>query len=287
VQPISLEFTAKPLTDGVQTERQVIVLTIRPVMKNTRLTTLLVWLLFSNAAPCLDSNTGDPVRTGEFSLSFTIAEAADADSARAVDSIISADEKISWEVYVPESYQAENPAGLVVYISPSSSGDIPPRWKSVMNKLNMIWIAAGHSGNRVMVARRVAYALIAPTLAGKYYNIDHERIYLSGFSGGGRVASMLAASYPQVFKGGIYNCGANFWDENPPTQLGLVKQNHYVFLTGTKDQALRPTKKVHQQYLQSGVDNSRLMVIRHMAHENPNGSDFEKAIRYLDSRITP
>ena len=98
---------------------------------------------------------------------------------------------------------------------------------------------------------------------------------------------MLAADYPHVFKGAIYICGINSLDKHPSKQFELFKQNHYVFVTGTWDHALDQTKRVHRQYLSSGVDNSKLMVIRNMTHANPSGSIFGEAIQYLDSRITP
>ncbi len=244
-----------------------------------------VLMLFTDVALCEDADAGQAVRTGEFQLIFTLAEVAGADSALAVETIIAPDEPITWEVYVPESYKPENPTGLMVYISPSRSGDIPRRWKSVMDKRNIVWIAANHSGNRVKVARRAIYAIVAPTLAGNHYKIDPERIYVSGFSGGSRIAGMVAADYPQLFKGAIFNCGIDFWGNDPPRQFELVKKNHYVFVTGTRDHALEQTKRVHKQYLSFGVENSLLMVIRGMTHKNPGTGKFDEAIVYLDSRF--
>ncbi len=245
----------------------------------------LVLLLLTNAALCEPAETGKSARTGSYRLSLTLTEAAGAQMAGAAENVIAANEEIEWEVYVPDNYQAENPAGLMVYISPSSKAKIPLRWKSIMGKRNMIWVAARHSGNSVKVARRIIYSMAAPTLMAKHYNIDPRRVYLSGLSGGGRVASMVASDYPQLFRGAIYNCGANFWDERAPKHLDLIQQNHYVFITGTRDFARVPTKKAHRQYLQAGVENSKLMVIPGMTHRNPERSDFDEAIGYLDRHI--
>ncbi len=255
-------------------------------MKNSLMTAVLVCGLFTNTAQCDAVEPANTAKTGEFQLISTMAEVAGAEAAGVTAAVVPPDKPITWEVYVPDNYRPEIPTGLMVYISPMPSGKIPPRWKSVMGKRNMIWIAARHSGNRVLVVRRGIYALVAPALAGKYYTIDPDRIYLSGLSGGGRVASKLATDYPQVFKGAIYNSGADFWDEGTSKPLDLIKQNHYVFITGTKDFALRPTKKAHQQYLRAGVENSKLMIIRGMPHKNPTGIDFNTAIEYLDEHIS-
>lgn len=249
------------------------------------LTALLIPLLFGSPARCAVADGEDPPRTGEFLLTSTIAEVAGADAADGVATVISSDEPVTWEIYVPDRYERENPPGLMVYISPSPSGEIPRGWKSVMDQGNVIWIAAARSGNRVSPARRALFALVAPTLAARHYAIDPERVYLTGLSGGGRMAGMVAADYPQLFKGAIFSCGVDFWDEHPPREFELFRRNHFVFVTGTRDHALEQTRRVHQRYVEAGVDNSELMIIRNMTHRNPDGPVLESAIRYLDSRI--
>jgi prolyl oligopeptidase family protein len=255
--------------------------------KPSPIVAMLAFLLCANAAASGEIAAGAVVRTGEFQLTLTLAEVVGADSARNAEKIIPPDEPITWEIYVPANYRPDRPAGLMVYISPTPSGEIPRSWKSVMDHRNMIWIAARHSGNRALVSRRVVYAIVAPTLAGKRYKIDRERIYLSGLSGGGKMASMVAIDHAQLFKGAVYNCGVNFWDKHPPRRFELVKQNHYVFITGTLDQALEPTRKAYKQYRKAGVENSKLMVIRDMTHRNPSSFDFDEALQYLDARVLP
>ena len=243
----------------------------------TRLTITLLLLLCTNIGGAFES--------GEHQLTFTFTEVAGAEAARAVESIISPDEPITLEVYVPDTYQPNKPAGLLVYVSPSASGRIPGRWKSVMDEYNIIWIAANRSGNKTPAGRRAAFALVAPTLAAKQYKIDLDRIYVSGFSGGGKMAGMLVADYPQLFRGAIFNCGINSLDNHPAKEFEVFQKNHFVFVTGTSDHARDQTEKVYRQYLKSGVLNSKLMVVRNMEHENPGGSDFSEAIQYLDSRV--
>jgi len=257
-------------------------------MRKTLLTAaILASLICAFAAASGEIAVGGTVRTGEFQLTLTLGEVVGADTARAAEKIIPPDESITWDIYVPDNYRTDRPAGLMVYISPTPSGEIPRGWKSVMDQRNMIWIAARHSGNRVLVSHRVVFAIVAPTLAGRHYEIDRERIYLSGLSGGGKVASMVATGHAHLFKGAVYNCGVDFWDKHPPGQFELIRQNHYVFVTGTLDQALEPTKKVYKQYRRAGIENSKLMVIRGMTHRNPGSFDFDEALQYLDSRIAP
>ncbi len=190
--------------------------------------------------------------TGEFRVSSTMVEVVGENTARNAEKIIAADEPLTWEFYVPDDYRPDNPPGLMVYISPTPSGEIPRDWKTVMEEHNLIWVAANGSGNTAMVSRRAILAMIAPTLMQKQYKIDRERVYLSGLSGGGKMASMVATDNAHLFKGAIYNCGVDFWQQDPPKRFEQIKQNHYVFVTGTLDQALEPTKRVYKQYRQAG-----------------------------------
>lgn len=228
----------------------------------------------------------DPA-TGSFRVDETLAGIVGEEAANRVASLIAPDEPLSWEMYVPERYDPDAPPGLMVYISPTSFGDIPRDWNTVMDDYNLIWIGANRSGNPNPVGRRVILAQIAPTLVRRNYVVNKERIYISGFSGGGRTASMVAAENADLFRGGIFNCGANFWDRAQPRLIDVIRQNHYVFISGTLDQALRPTRRTYKKYIEAGVVNSRLVVIRDMPHRNPNRHDFADAVTYLDSRLAP
>lgn len=244
-----------------------------------------IFLLASMLTHIAVAAENDVQRSGEFQISASMAQVVGESTAKLTRSAFAEDELLSWEIYVPENYHPEKPAGLMVYISPSSSGEIPRDWISVMDEHNLIWVAANDSGNSALVSRRAIFAMIAPTMIGRNYEIDSERVYLSGLSGGGRMASRVATDHAHLFKGAIYNCGVDFWQQDPPRRLQQIQNNHYVLVTGTFDQALKPTKKVYRQYRNAGVENTKLMVIRNMTHRNPGRYKFSEAIRYLDSRL--
>jgi hypothetical protein len=246
----------------------------------------LICLLLGTSVVAQDSIPGTAIRTGEFDITSSLTQLLGGASAQAVADVVSPDDPITWTMYVPESYRPDRPAGLMVYVSPTKLGKIPQKWRSVLDKYNIIWVAANGAGNRTLVKYRATYALLAPTLANTHYNIDSERTYLSGFSGGGKVAGVLAEAYPSLFKGAIFICGIDALGKTPPSELEAFKQNYFVFLTGTNDQALGETRRGYRQYLKAGVENSMLMVIPNMGHQNPDRSNFAKAVRHLDSRFS-
>ena len=117
----------------------------------------------------------------------------------------------------------------------------------------LIWIGANNSGNDRWHWYRTGLALDAAHNMQKLYNIDPDRIYIAGYSGGGRVASSLALLYPEVFKGGAFFYGSNYFRKvEVPKQPGafwraafpappkqnledLRKDHRFVLVTGEHD----------------------------------------------------
>ena len=221
-------------------------------------------------------------RTGVFSITITPEELL-GEAPEKVQSVIASDEQIVWEAYVPGSYGADAPAGVVVYVSPDRSGTVPAGWASVLDEHNLIWISANQSGNRVPGARRVLKAILGLEAIRQRYAIDDTRIYIAGFSGGGKVASMIATDLPTIFVGGIFICGVEGWDSDEPQHIETIRSNRYVFLTGERDQALESTKRVYRSYRDAGVPNIRLVVVRRMGHSNPPRKEISKAFKFLES----
>ncbi|MFT7461231.1 MAG: hypothetical protein ACI9XC_000201 [Gammaproteobacteria bacterium] len=220
---------------------------------------------------------------GEHTATSSVVELLGEAAAQSFENKIPINEPIEWEIYVPENYDSGIPPGVLVFINSRDSGEIENEWKELMERHNLIWIGANGSGNKISLSQRVAYAILAPKLINNSYVINPERVYISGFSGGGRVSSMVATEYNQIFKGAIYNSGANFWGEASSSRYEEMKNNYYVFITGTEDFNLEDIKEVYNAYKKSGIYNSKLIVIPNMAHKRPNAKNLDVAIRYLDS----
>ena len=220
--------------------------------------------------------------TGEYTARTTVVELLGTEGAAPFSEKIAIDQPVSWEVFVPANYDPAKPPGVLVFINSRDSGTIEAEWKTVMEHTNLIYIGANESGNQIDVPKRVAYAVLAPRVIINSHEVDLQRIYVSGFSGGSRVASMVATEYNRIIKGAVYNSGANFWGESALPRYREMINQRYVFITGTEDFNLEDTREVYQAYQDAGIKNSMLMVIPGMAHKRPTAADLEAAIRYLD-----
>jgi len=157
-------------------------------------------------------------------------------------------------VFVPESYSPERPHGLFVWISPTDSGAVRrPEMRALLAERRLIWVGAQRGGNDRALLDRHALALAAAAAAPRHWAIDIERIYVGGYSGGGRMASHLVLRWPERFRGGVFVMGCNWFEPLPiPGRPGLVwpaafappdevqrrllrKRSRLVFLTGEHD----------------------------------------------------
>ena len=221
--------------------------------------------------------------TGYFKISMTPTDVIGEASAQGLADVLPPDEEINWQLFVPHSYAADNPPGVVVYVSPRETGGPPRAWNDLLGEQNLIWVGANGAGNKNPVAERMLKAIMAPTMLAKTYAINAERCYIAGFSGGSMTAMRIASLRPEQFKGGVYIAGSVFWGDNAPPKIDLIKQNRHVFMVGTYDEEMKKTRRVYNDYKKAGIENSELIIIRNHPHRLPPMTYFVKAIEYLDS----
>jgi len=211
----------------------------------------------------------------------------------------------SFEVYVPESYRPQTPWGLFVWISPGPFGGLgKPENLQVLEEKLLIWIGANNAGNNRFGWDRVGLALDAAHAMTKLYTIDDERVYVAGYSGGGRVASGMAVLYPEVFQGGFFFYGCDYfrkitvpdkpgahWPPGfaPPSRsvLKLVRErNRYVLLTGELDFNRPQTGVYHRQFLNDRFQHVTYFEIPQANHyDGVRGEWFAKGIDALDTPL--
>jgi hypothetical protein len=147
----------------------------------------------------------------------------------------------SFSIYVP----AQRPPhgwGLMVFIPPWQEARLPPGWAAVFDASGVIFVSAAKSGNEENVLdRRIPLALLGAYNIMQRYPIDPERVYISGFSGGSRVALKTALAYPDLFRGALLNAGSDPIGDTqallPPDDLFAQFQNstRLVYVTGSED----------------------------------------------------
>lgn len=209
----------------------------------------------------------------------------------------------SFKVIVPESYDPKTPCGVLVFVSPSDQdlgmGDV---YAELLSKQGLIFVGALNSGNQREVLHRFGLALDALSNIQARYNIDPQRIYISGMSGGGRIASRMGIVYADVFSGAFPLCGCDYFRNIPvpgkPQQMWArrfkqplnavlaqaKRNNRYVLLTGETDGNRLQTKAIYRLYLRDRFAQVTYLEVPGMGHEYPPPLWFKKGLIALDTK---
>jgi len=113
----------------------------------------------------------------------------------------------SYELYLPVRKDPKAPIPAIVFIS---AGNDAAGWKAfepVCTKQGIAFIGIRGAGNNVPPPKRVRIVLDCLDDVRRQVPLDPDRTYISGFSGGGRIAVGIAVALPEYF-GGIIPIGA-------------------------------------------------------------------------------
>lgn len=235
------------------------------------------------SSPGLADDAADGPRTGYFRKSVTPLELLGEQGARAISGVFAPDQKLTWQLSVPKTYNPAKPAGAIVFVGPRSWGGGKREWVKVLEEKNIVWIGLIAAGDKKPLNERMLKAILAQAVLAQDYKIDAERYYASGLAGGAHIAAMLVTTRPETFKGALFMGGALFWGDKAPPKIDLIRQSRFVFITGSNDVAKTVVQRTANAYKSAGVNNISLVVVQNMRQEMPNSTYFEAAIDYLDN----
>ncbi len=200
-------------------------------------------------------------------------------------------------VRLPAAYDPREPAGLLLWSSPTARGAIPRVFDTVLDELNLVCIGSDDTGNDRDVADKFQIVFDAVATAQRRFHIDGRRIYITGMSGGGKVTSILAMCFPDVFAGaipivgfGCYSTLDDSWAEHrngyfaePRGRLLDLAKSHRMALVGGPPDFNYAEMSARAARLEAdGFRNIRFFSYPDMAHEMPTAERFAQAMRWID-----
>ncbi len=200
--------------------------------------------------------------------------------------------KERFSVYVPGGAPPPRGWGLLVYVPPWSEPTRPQRWRPALDRHALVFVAAERSGNEFdVLGRRLPLALLAYENVRARLPIDPERVYVGGFSGGGKVALAAALAYPDVFRGALLNAGSERIDGTagiyvPPADLfRRFQRSRLVYATGEKDDFnVRSDQDSRASMQDRCVLDIEVMVAPRLGHEPLDASALDRALDALERR---
>jgi hypothetical protein len=196
-----------------------------------------------------------------------------------------------YDVYVPKSYDGSVPYGLIAYVNSGDGGGPPGKYAEICDRHKLIWVGGTRIGNERSTWFRIRLSIDGVHNIRARYRVDPERIYGMGQSGGGRVTSLMAVPYADVFSGGaIYLIGCNPFhlpsDKAVATRIdALAKGNRFAFVTGSEDYNKPGTIDVHAAYQSLKFPQVSYLEEPGLTHATPSEGWFEKAVVFVDAPV--
>jgi predicted esterase len=165
-----------------------------------------------------------------------------------------------YQLFVPADYDASRQWPLVLCVSP---GDGPcgwPNFEPICRSRGVIFASPMNTGNEQPFALRARIVLDVLDDVRRRLSIDPDRVYLSGMSGGGRVASRVAFALPEACAGLLPICGSYSLRDEPWVRLRVAERQSVVFLEGETDFLRAETEREYLPIMNAYNVRAKLVV---------------------------
>lgn len=202
-------------------------------------------------------------------------------------------------VRLPSKYSKLTPPGVLVWVDASPVGRPPEGFFETCDTMNLVCVGAANSGNDRPTADRLQLALDGVASVSTRFHVDPTRVFVTGISGGGKIASMLQGGFPDVFTGCVPIVGLACY-ENVPAGSGkfyagnfgrpeakmfdLLRTRRIAAITGDQDFNQAPIRGAAAVYEKDKCD-IKVYSYPDMAHQMPTKERFAEALHWVDEPI--
>ena len=183
----------------------------------------------------------------------------------------------SYALYLPSNYSAEKKWPIVYFFEPAARGALPvKRYADVAEELGYILACTYNSRNGSYdQSFKAADALFTDT--ENRFSIDFNKVILSGFSGGSRLALSIAVVSKTAH--GVIGVGAA--QPAVPAYMVLNKKDFkYAGLVGSRDMNYQEHKVFRSQMNTMEMDN--ILIISNLTHTWASAEDFRIALLWME-----
>jgi predicted esterase len=139
-----------------------------------------------------------------------------------------------FELYIPPNYDPARSYGLLAWINPDDSAEIPRHFEPLFKEYGFVAISAERIGNNQPWERRTGLLESAILQISETLNLDPTKHIISGFSGGGRTAAFACFIHPEFWKGAISWAGGIFYKSYTlPIPVGATRRGINDYAPGT------------------------------------------------------
>jgi len=189
-------------------------------------------------------------------------------------------------IYVPSSYDGSAAYGIFLFINPSPSAYINKAWHPIFDEFKMIAVSANNVDNGVAYVRRVCLSMDALATVEKDYKIDPTRRVVAGTSGGGHMAMLTAAMFPEMFLGAISSAAQSYLPGHFPGldlgdfKRGARKKNKWLVISGDKDNNYQEILKTSKDWKAARLQYT-FIDVPGMKHTHPPADRLPECLEWL------
>lgn len=188
---------------------------------------------------------------------------------------------LRYQLFVPKGYTKEKSWPLVLFLSPSDQPAGFKTWQPICQEQGMFFASPRAAGNNVPLGQRTR--IIADVLddVRRNFRIDPDQTYLTGFSGGGRMACAIGFALPEYFGGVIPVCGVN--PIPAPTYLRhrIEERLSVAFVTGEKDFNRKENETFLAPWFTQINIRNKLWIVPKLGHEIPSTTVMKEVYAWL------
>lgn len=193
--------------------------------------------------------------------------------------------KQQYELFVPADYNPKKTYPVVLFIN---AGDGPAgwsQWQSVFQQQEAIFASPYGAGNNCPMPKRVRIVMDVLDDVRRTYRTDPDRTYISGFSGGGRVACAIAFALPEYFGGVIPVCAGGDLREESWLRKRVIDRLSLALLTGENDFNRGEVERFRGTMFSELGLRSKVWVEPKMGHGIPGSERFAEVFRWLEEGV--
>jgi len=193
--------------------------------------------------------------------------------------------KQRYVLYVPKNYKADKAWPIVIFISPGDSPGGWTSWKTVCEKKGVFFCSPYGAGNSTKAGKRTRIVLDMLDDIRRKYLIDPDRTYLSGLSGGGRMACAIAFALPEWFGGVAPICGTNPIAGPACLRHRIQERLSVAFITGSTDFNRKENEEYMAPYFKELDIHSKLWVVPKLGHTIPGADTLATVYAWLEEDL--
>lgn len=202
-------------------------------------------------------------------------------------------------VRLPKGHEARRAEGVLVWVDAADHAPLHEELIPACDELGLVLVSPSEAGNDRPTPDRYQLALDGVSVAESVSIIDRRRIYVSGVSGGGKIATHLCVCWPEVFRGAVPVVGVGLYREvrgddgtrwradfqaprNTPLARSLAG-HRFGAITGSQDFNHGAISATMRMMSDDGLE-VRVFDVDGMGHQVAPAGRFGEAIRWVDEK---